>query len=223
MKYVASLSGKEYLSEDILWLQFKVWMDFKAGQFFQIIFDEQNNKFRSYSILNPPSKKGFIETVIKIIPGGYGSEILSKTNIGDAFIIRGPLGLFVLDKNSKDHIMISTGSGIVPFHSMIMENIESDNNFTLFFSTKTKENLIFYKEFQNLEKTHKNFKYIPSLTRSDNSWNGRKGRVYEHFNEIDLKDKTFYICGVKELIGDVRKILLEKGVPADNIHFERYT
>ena len=48
------------------------------------------------------------------------------------------------------------------------------------------------------------------------------GRVQLHLPS-DLQHKTFYICGLKEMVLETRELLLSKGVSPDKIKVERYT
>jgi len=89
----------------------------------------------------------------------------------------------------------------------------------MLFGSKYKKDLIFHNEFLELAEQNSNFIYIPSITREE--WDGRTGRVQTHLPE-DLKNKTFYICGLKKLVVETKDILVEKGVDAKNIKFERY-
>ena len=64
------------------------------------------------------------------------------------------------------------------------------------------------------------FVYFPTLSQED--WEGYSGRVQKHLGE-DLHNKDFYICGLKDMVLETQQYLLERGVPASCIHFERYS
>ena len=70
-----------------------------------------------------------------------------------------------------------------------------------------------------LAKKNKNFEYLPTITRE--AWEGKTGRVHTHLNN-NLQNKTFYICGLKQLIESTKEVLLEKGVKSEDIRFEAY-
>lgn len=48
------------------------------------------------------------------------------------------------------------------------------------------------------------------------------GRVQEHL-PANVENKTFYICGLKELVLETKEVLLKKGAALKNVKSERYT
>jgi CDP-4-dehydro-6-deoxyglucose reductase len=235
-----------YLTDTIVVIGFAVDFDFKAGQFFHIILDNENpddeiKGFRPYSILNSPDdakSRGIIETCIRLVDNGYASGIIKNFKVGQELFLRGPHGRFLLEENKNvdridgidgvahnNYVMIASGTGIVPFISMITQNIHSGKEFTLIFTATTKKELLFYDILKSLEKNNSNFHYFPTLTRESDAWNGLKGRIQHNINHIiqDYEGKTFYICGLKEFIIDIKSLLVSKGVPGENIIFERYS
>lgn len=229
--FSSKLLYKNYLTDDLLVIGFEVGSEFnfKAGQFFHIITDKDNPDdekigFRSYSILNSPTDSksiGVIESFVKLIPGGLGSEFIKKLNIGDDVFLRGAFGKFYLDNSNSDHVFLCTGTGITPINSIITEHLNSNNTLTLFYSAKTKSELLNHDIFVDLEKRFENFKYYPTLTREDDStWSGLTGRIPAHLGILnDISSKTFYMCGQKDFIIDVLPLLKGK---AKNIIIERY-
>ena len=218
---------KKQLTRDVILLSVTSPEDFtfKAGQYcFFMIEDGERNIPKAYSILSSPSDKDKLDFCIKIVDGGTASETFIKTKVGDIFTLKGPLGHFVFDGMSKNKEcwFIGVGTGITPFFPMINENLVKYpyHKFVLLCSFKYKENVLFFKELNRLTKENKNFTYIPSLTREE--WEGKTGRVQTHLPE-DYQNKTFYICGLKELVEDMKDILLKKGVKKEDIKFEMYS
>jgi ferredoxin-NADP reductase len=229
-RFYSKLIFKEYLTDNIMRIGFEApdEFTFKAGQFFNILFDPSDvNYNRSYSILNPPSKAGIIESCIKLIEKGYGSDRLRSMKEGDMMMLEAPHGVFVIDEKTanNDHVFICTGTGVTPFYSILLEHLhrKPDKRFTLIYGAATLKELVFNETFSDLERKHDNFEYIPTLTRqSDGSWKGRTGRVQAHLPS-SIEGKTFYICGLKDMIKDVMDALLDRNVDMENIHIERYT
>ena len=80
--------------------------------------------------------------------------------------------------------------------------------------------MFLHQELLRLEQNTANFTYKPTLTREE--WDGLMGRVTKHLPE-STKNKTFYICGLKELVLDSKAALENLGVAKENLKFERYT
>ncbi len=224
-EFPGTLAEKKMLTEEVMLLSFSVpeSFTFSAGQYVMIAIECQGVvRLRPYSILNPPSQRGRIDLCVKLIHDGFASEVFRAAPKGQQFQFRGPLGHFCFDERAADHWFICTGTGITPLYSMIMENISRfpHKKFNLLFGEKTRKNLLFYDELRTLEKEYKNFTYIPTVTQDLGE--GKTGRVQQHLPS-DLLNKTFYICGLREMVLETKELLLNRGVHPEKIQVERYT
>src|SRR3989344_4341804 len=225
--WTAKLVKKEHLTDDVIKFSFTVPEDFtfKAGQFVSIRLKKgEESKLKPYSILNPPFQKDLLDVCIKIVPGGFASEIFKEAKVNESFEIKGPFGQFTFNEKdqNKEFWFLATGTGVTPFYSMLHQYLKhyKNQNFKLFFGIRYKKGLFFHKEFLKLSKENPNFTYIPSL--SQDQWEGHTGRINQHFGE-DLKHKTFYICGLKEFVIETKDYLISKGVEMKDIIAERYS
>ncbi len=221
----AILKEKKHLTDDVLFLSFEVSpaFSFEAGQYVIIkVIQDTDFRMKSYSILNPPSEKGVLHVCAKLIPGGFASEAFKVMNIGEELTFRGPLGHLTFDQSSEEHWFIANGTGVVPFYSIITENVSKypQQKFNLIFGVRSQKDLFLHEEFSDLSKKSPNFTYIPTLSRD--AWEGSMGRVQAHLPQ-DMQSKTFYICGLKEMVQETQALLLEKGVAKQSIRVERYT
>ena len=78
-----------------------------------------------------------------------------------------------------------------------------------------------------MARTHANFRFWPTLTRPDAGWKGRQGRVQEHLAEAvsllgERRDADFYLCGLKEMVDEVRGTLKNQGFDRKQIFYEKY-
>ena len=225
--FTAKLLKKEQLTNDVLQLSFSAPANFTfaAGQYL-MLFVERNGekKWKPYSILNPPSQQGKLDLCIKLVPGGLASEMFQEALLGQEFQARAPFGHFTFAEESQnpEHWFLCAGTGVTPFYSMLFEYVKNypQKKFVLLFSIRQKKGLFFFDAFKQLEKQQRNFSYMPALTQE--KWGGKTGRVQTLLPK-DLKNKTFYICGVKEFVLDVKDFLLEHGVAKDDLKMERYT
>lgn len=221
----ATLKEKRMLTEDVMFLSFQVpdSFSFEAGQYVSLkIMKGADFRMKSYSILNPPSEKGKLDLCVKIIPNGFASEAFKEIKAGDTLSFRGPLGHLTFDVNGEEHWFIANGTGVTPFYSMILENVVKYplQEFNLIFGVRSQKDLFFHDELHKLGQKNPNFKYIPTLSRD--AWEGSMGRVQTQL-PLDLNGKTFYICGLKEMVLETKELLLQKGVPTERIRVERYT
>lgn len=221
---------RTFLTEDVLDLSIKpaTEFDFKAGQFITVkIADGGGPCFRAYSIASPPSQKDQIDLCIKIVPGGRGGAYFKDLNINDEIDFIGPSGHFTLqNQHDKTTYFIATGTGLAPFNSMIEEELaqNSQAKMHLIFGVRHEKDLFCIEKFQWFADNHPNFTFQATLSQPEDSWTGEKGRV-THILEnttFDAPNSQAYICGLKDMIDAVRAILEQKGLPKDQIHFEKY-
>ncbi len=223
-EFEGKVIAKKYLTKDVIELSFSIpeAFDFQAGQFVMLrMHNDDVYKFKSYSILSPPSQKGTLDLCIKIIDGGFASEAFKVLEVGENLTMRGPFGHFTFKDQAPEIWFIGTGTGVAPFYCMLSEYLsKSQTKFRLIFGVKTKGDLFYYDYFKDLEKKYPQFTYCPTLTREE--WNGATGRVQKQLGD-NLQDKEFYICGLKEMVLETQEYLLKSGVSPEHIHFERYS
>ena len=75
-----------------------------------------------------------------------------------------------------------------------------------------------------MARTHAHFRFWPTLTRPDAGWKGRQGRVQAHLMEAtgERRDVDFYLCGLKEMVDEVRGLLKGQGFDRKQILYEKY-
>src|SRR3989344_3487386 len=225
--FQATVLENKKLTSDVILLSLSAPKEFSflTGQFITLRLEEGAEfRLKSYSVLNPPSEKGKVDLCIKLIDGGFASEVLKKAKKGDSFQVKGPLGHFVFEEDDahKEIWLVGGGTGVAPLYSMLKEHLahHKDKKFVLIFSVKERKELFLHEEFEQLAKKHPNFTYIPTLTRD--KWKGATCRVQEHLPD-NAENKTFYICGLKELVLETKEVLLKRGVALKNVKSERYS
>ncbi|MFT7184129.1 MAG: ferredoxin-NADP reductase [Oceanicoccus sp.] len=201
-------------------------VDFKPGQFFILKVPGEKSVNRSYSVASVPSKGGF-KLCIKLIPDGLGSEYLRNFKIGDHAQFMAPAGHFTLQESTKEVIMISTGTGLAPFISMLPIMFERGDSqpITLYFGCRHESDLFYLKQLKKWEEAHDNFTAVVCVSQAEDSWEGFHGRVTAALENhpFDAEDTKVYICGNGNMVKDVRAMMLEKGITKQDLHFELFT
>lgn len=199
---------------------------FQPGQFVSMsgVFDGRKIT-RAYSIASPPGGNRF-DLCLNRVPGGAFSPHLFDLRPGDEVETKGPVGLFVPRNPFRDSIFVATGTGIAPFRSMAMTPrvVESGAKVTLLFGARYDYGLLYHNEWKELEQARPGFRYIPTITRPEVSWDGRTGWVQQHLEEAlgGRSDVDVYICGLKAMVDAIREILKAKGFDKKQIIFEKY-
>lgn len=214
---------------------------FKQGQYVTLKFNIDHEEYRrSYSIVNAPSDQNtLLEILVKKIAGGrVSSYINDHIKEGDEVEVLVPQGHFYThyhSSNCKTYVGIAAGSGISPVLSNVVEALyqEPQCKVFLFFSNKSNQDVIFKDKIKVLENQFKDrFKVIYLYSRAQYEEELFQGRItpeklnqlLEHFDEINIQDSTYFICGPTEMIKSLAQFLREvKKVPSLQVMYEYYT
>jgi len=201
-------------------------LNFKAGQFVSFTETLAGKKItRPYSIASLPDGNRF-ELCLNLVHEGVFSPHLFEMKPGDSVEMSAPLGFFVVRNPDKPAVFVATGTGIAPFRAMVPEflRLPQAQELTLIFGVRYAPNIYYREEFEAQAARHGNFRFWPTLSRQDPSWQGRTGHVQLHVLEAigDRRDLDVYICGLKAMVDDVRAILKGLGFDRKQIIFEKY-
>ncbi len=199
---------------------------FVPGQFLSLTHSFGDNDItRAYSIASPPDGRKFA-LCANLVPDGHFSPFLFGLEPGGEIDFRGPYGAFILRRPVSDSILVATGTGIAPFRSMLHGKLaeHAERHFTLIFGVRHETGLLYHDEWTGLERTAGNFDYLPTLTRPTHTWTGLAGRVHEHVLRVlgERRDVDIYICGLREMVDELRARLKENGVERRRMIYEKY-
>lgn len=231
----ARLTRSEILSDRTKHLEFEVQgqpkFDFVAGQFISVREPRQDGKpiTRAYSLASPPTPSNRFDLCLNRVSEGFMSNYLCDLEPGHDVHFNGPHGHFVLKPERKDAVFIATGTGIAPFRGMIHWLLADDSRhkghqFWLVYGTRFEKDIYYREEFEQLAKDHPNFRYVMTLSRPPEGWQGAAGYVQDHVRTIvgDRKNMEAYICGLNNMVSANRQLLKELGWDRHQIIYERY-
>jgi CDP-4-dehydro-6-deoxyglucose reductase len=226
----ARLTGSIDLAPGIRHFEFEIpgmeRFGFVPGQFLSLTSEIAGDPItRAYSIASPPEGNRFALCLNEVEEGRYSPHLFSLKP-GDEVDCKGPYGGFVLRRPLSDSILVATGTGIAPFRSMLRDRLphEKERRFTLIFGGRYEHSLLYRTEWEAMAAERSNFEFRPALTRPEPAWTGRTGRIQAHVLEAlgDRRDVDVYICGLKEMVNDLRAKLKETGLDRKRIVYERY-
>ena len=196
---------------------------FTPGQFVSI--KEQvagKDVTRAYSIASPPNGNRFA-LCLNRVPEGLVSPRLFSLATGDKVEVQEPLGYFTLRRPERPAVFIATGTGVAPFRSILLTSLPNSAPITLLFGARYPQSVLYRQELEALTQQHAHFRFLPTVTRPDDTWTGATGRVQTHLDEV-LTGQTpdVYICGMKEMVDEVRALLKQKGFDRKQIIYEKY-
>jgi len=196
--------------------------DFKPGQFITLIIAPGVR--RSYSVASTPGKN-YIELIGDTVRGGPGSQFFLNSKVGDEVEFLFPLGNFFYVESEKPAYFFCTGTGIVPFMSMVeyaLTILNSPRELTLYSGFRFQEDIIGDGLLKMLDIRFENFRYMINLTQPPEGYDGPVGRITQYIEKLENTDIEVYICGSNQMVLDVKEKLIAKGVPAEQIHHEMF-
>ncbi len=208
--------------------------EFTSGQYYNIRIPVEGRPRpiqRAYSIASSPFPKfDVVEFGIKEMEGGLVSPVLAKqTKVNDKLEVRGPYGAFVWNEEKGGPLLlISAGSGVVPFMSMIRYARAKGLSVPmhLLFSSKSAEYVIYSQELVELEAELDWLTVTHTFTRDPNHPGSRYHRRIDKEMVAELMAesgaKLGYICGPPEMVELCEVALVELGMDPENVYSEKY-
>jgi dihydroorotate dehydrogenase electron transfer subunit len=185
-----------------LYFDVKESIDFSPGQFLMVWIPEIDEVPMSISNWAPP------QVGITVLNIGDATQALTSMASGDWLGIRGPFGTsFNID--CKKALVVGGGVGMAPLRPLVYRLLEEGAEITLLIAAKTKNDLIFHREFS--EKSNHALKLI---TTTDDGSSGYKGLATEGVSElVDITEfDTLYTCGPELMMAGLHKIAMKASI-----------
>lgn len=207
---------------------------YKPGQYIQLEIPKyklsKEPEYRAFSMASSSKKPHSVELYIGLVEKGvvstYVHEYLKE---GEELIMRGPFGDFYFRDSERDILLIATGTGLAPIMSILrfIRSEQIQRKTTLFFGTRIRENLYCVEELREMEKQLPAFTFIPTLSRAaeNSQWEGKRGRVTDLIEDLvpEGADYDVYICGNPDMVDSCMDRLLKKGIPEEQIYFDKFS
>jgi ferredoxin--NADP+ reductase len=191
---------------------------------------------RAYSIGSSPDAKDFLEFYIAIVTDGALTPSIKALKEGDKLFCAPKItGHFTLEPipSEANLILISTGTGIAPFVSMITtpSTWEHNRRITIIHGVRYLRDLGYRANIEELQKSHPNLHYFPVVSREDSA-STHRGYVQDliQSNRVSVDPTTDHVllCGNPAMITDVETLLVKHGFivhskkTPGNLHHEKY-
>mgnify|MGYP002039963143 CR=1 FL=1 len=192
---------------------------------------------RAYSVANRPRDAGLIVLNIRLAtpppavpeaPPGIVSSWLFGLREGDEVEVAGPYGHFGAQDSDREMVFIGGGVGMAPLRAIITDMLErqaSQRRISFWYGARSRIELFYAEEFDELARRYKNFRWVPALSepaRTD-AWEGETGFIHDVAFRAYLKDHPapedceYYLCGPPLMIEAVYAMLDECGVETNSI------
>ncbi|MFV0377299.1 MAG: ferredoxin--NADP reductase [Mangrovibacterium sp.] len=211
--YEEAVVNNQEISPGVYLLSVKRRYDFRPGQVVKLA-DDRVQPPRIYSICSGNHEQE-MSILFNIKEDGYLTPKLAALVPGDRILLTEPYGSFT--GSQKPAWWIATGTGIAPFYSMFQSGL-SEGKMLIHGASFLNQ---FYFEDELDWALGKNYQRCCSREQSCNVF---PGRVSDYLKSLDTlpKDVHYYLCGKAIMVVEVRDLLINCGVPYENIIAEIY-
>ncbi len=191
---------------------------------------------RNYSICSAPYENTLRIGVKRVSGGVFSNWLASSLKCGDEIEIMAPSGSFTAPfaPHRKGHYVgIAGGSGITPILSLLKTALESEpqSRFTLIYSNRDSSSVMFLEELAQLKNRYmarlELYHFLSRESEDVALFNGRLTpekccEIFDTlFNVGSISD--FFICGPSPMMDAAEAALVDRNVPAHQIHVERFS
>jgi ring-1,2-phenylacetyl-CoA epoxidase subunit PaaE len=211
---------------------------FKAGQHLTLRATIGGEEVRrNYSLCTRPADGDWMVTVKRIGGGLFSNWVGDRLKPGDSLDVMVPHGSFTTDydpSNRRHLVGIAGGSGITPVISLMRTLLQEEPNsrFTLFYGNRDSSSVIFLEALAALKDKHLGrleiYHFLDQEEQDIELFNGMLDRVRLEeaipalVPDADVVDGWF-ICGPGPMMDAAEGALLDRNVPRERIHIERFT
>lgn len=185
---------------------------------------------RSYTIASSAAQTAYVETTIKREePGIFSDYMHDKVKQGELIEVTAPFGAFTFrGKEADSVVLIGGGVGITPLMAAIRYLFDTAwrGDIFLVYGVQTTEHFIFRDELEYLQRRMPNLHVIATMARAEGtSWMGPQGHVTKELLTQSVPDvikRRIHLCGPPGMLGAMKKLLAELGVPAEQVKTEAF-
>jgi ring-1,2-phenylacetyl-CoA epoxidase subunit PaaE len=211
---------------------------FRAGQHLTLRATIDGEEVRrNYSLCTTPADSDWMVTVKRIGGGLFSNWVGDRLKAGDTIDVMVPHGSFTteFDAGKRRHLVaIAGGSGITPVLSLIKTLLseEPQSRFTLLYGNRDSSSVIFLEALAGLKDKHLGrleiYHFLDAEEQDIELFNGMldRARLEDAIPALvpDAADVDgWFICGPGPMMDAAEGALLDRNVPRERIHIERFT
>jgi len=211
---------------------------FRAGQHLTLRATIDGEEVRrNYSLCTRPAEGDWMVTVKRIGGGLFSNWVGDRLKPGDTLDVMPPHGSFTCEfdaARSRHLVGIAGGSGITPVMSLVRTLLaeEPNSRFTLFYGNRDSSSIIFLEALAGLKDKHLGrleiYHFLDAEEQDIELFNGmlNRERLDEAISALvpDAPDVDgWFICGPGPMMDAAEDALLNRNIPKERIHIERFT
>jgi toluene monooxygenase electron transfer component len=171
---------------------------------------------------------------IKRVPGGAATGgLFDRLAIGERLEIDGPYGMaYLREEAPRDIVCLAGGSGLSPMISIARAAAAApalrERRLDFVYGGRTPRDICGRNILAQLPGFGERIHYHPAVSdrgSEDDGWNGYRGFVHDAADEllgVRLAACEVYFAGPPAMAEAVQKMLVARGVPQDQVHFDQF-
>jgi toluene monooxygenase electron transfer component len=171
---------------------------------------------------------------IKLVPGGAGSSALQALQTGAEITLDGPYGTAHLRPDApRDILCLAGGSGLSPMISIARAAASApalaDREIHFVYGGRMVRDICGESMLEVLPGYGERIHYLPVLSNHPiddaQAWKGAQGFVHEAVAERygdRLVEFEIYFAGPPPMAEAIKRMLFERGVPQDQVHYDEF-
>jgi ferredoxin-NADP reductase len=205
-------------------------VDFIAGQFMQVILDEnnrENKELNKYLSFSSSPLRPYIEFTKRLSQSAF-SQRLRSLKPQDEVLLRAPLGACVFKEEYPKIAFLIGGIGITPVISIIEYITERKigSDAVLFYSNRNESEIAFKPELDKWQALNDKFKVYYTVTdcqpKDATCIYGRISKEILQEKLPDFKERTIFIFGPPKMVEAIQALCIESGCGKNNIKTESF-
>lgn len=188
---------------------------------------------RAYSMCNTGEDGAEWHFQIKRVPGGAATNRLFEMAVGTRIGIDGPYGMAYLREDApRDIVCLAGGSGLSPMISVTraaaLAPALSARRLDFVYGGRTPHDICGRNILEGLPGFGERIRYhaaVSDVGSAGDGWNGYRGFVHDVADEllgVRLPACEVYFAGPPAMAEAVQKMLVARGVPQDQVHFDQF-
>ena len=229
----ATLLATEDLTHDMREFRFKLETPtrFLPGQYALLSVPGVDSN-RAYSMCNTGEDEWHFQ--IKRVPGGAAtSGLFDRLEVGARIGIDGPYGMaYLREEAPRDLVCLAGGSGLSPMISIARAAAKAPSlrgrRLDFVYGGRTPRDICGRNILEELPGFGDRIHYHPAVSDAGSGldgWNGYRGFVHDVADAllgVRLGSCEIYFAGPPAMAEAVQKMLVGRGVPQDQVHFDQF-
>ena len=196
----------------------------QAGQYLGLHLTVNGDEVRRNYSISDVTNGNTYRISVKRAPGGVVSNHLhDNVKVGDKLELYPPSGEFTLQaaaSTAKPLVFLTAGVGITPAMAMLQESLRNESTaqreVRFIHCVRSKEEQAFYDTVSDLAAKHSNLQQYNCYSKEQGRLNQKK---LAEWLPAD-RDAEVFLLGTQAFMVDMKKALLNLGVPATQLHWE---